>query len=75
MTVNELFKCWLHCKDSDANVMVWDRSKGDYIFTTVPPLPNQDAERVAQMEVKCFYTSETERGMKPTLIVNVGEYE
>lgn len=74
MRVNELFKCWLHCKDPDANVMVWDRSEGDYIFTTNPPLPNQDAEIVSQMEVKCFYTSET-KGMKPTLIINVGEYK
>lgn len=74
MLVNELFKCWLHCKDPYANVMVWDRSKGDYIFTTNPPLPNQDAEIVSQLEVKCFYTSET-NGTKPTLIINVGEYE
>jgi hypothetical protein len=42
---------------------------------TNPPLPNQDAESVSQMEVKCFYTSETEHGMKTTLIINVGEYK
>jgi hypothetical protein len=73
MTVDELL-CWLHCKDQDANVMVWDRSKGDYIFTTNPPLLNQDAESVSQMEVKCFYTSEI-KGMKLALIIHVGEYK
>jgi hypothetical protein len=75
MTVNELFKCWLHNKNPSANVKVWDRSTGDYIYMTNPPLPNQDAESVSQMEVKCFYTSETEHGMKTTLIINVGEYK
>jgi hypothetical protein len=25
MTVNELFKCWLHNKNPSANVKVWDR--------------------------------------------------
>jgi len=74
MTVNELFKCWLHCKNPNAEVKVWDRSEGDYIFTTNPPLLNQDAESVSQMEVKCFYTLET-KGVKPTLIINVGEYK
>jgi len=74
MTVNELFKCWLHCNNPDANVKVWDRGEGDYIYTTNPALPNQDVDSVAQMEVKCFYALET-KGMKPTLIINVGEYK
>lgn len=74
MTVGDLFGCWLHNNNPNANVMVWDRGKGDYIFTTNPPLPNQDAEGISRMQVKCFYTSEIKR-MKPTLIINVGEYE
>jgi hypothetical protein len=72
MTVNELFKVWLYCKNPRATLMVWDRSEGDYIFISNPPLPNQDVEKISQMEVKCFYET---KGMKPNLIVNVGEYE
>lgn len=72
MTVSELFKCWLNRKNPRAVLQVWDRSEGEYIFISDPPLPNQDAEKISQMEVKCFYET---KGMKPTLIVNVGEYE
>ena len=74
MTVNELFKCWLNCKNPRAVLQVWDRSEGEYIFISDPPLPNQDAEKISQMEVKCFYEIGT-KGKNPTLIVNVGEYE
>lgn len=73
MTVNELFKVWLHNKNPYATINVWDRSIGDYIFKTNPPIPNQNAEEIGKMEVKCFYTSE-ENGMYPILTINVGEY-
>ena len=46
---------------------------GDYIFMTNNPLPNQDAEEIGRMEVKCFYTFE-ENGKNPVLTINVGEY-
>ena len=73
MTVNELFNVWLHKKNPYATINVWDRSVGDYIFTTNPPIPNQNAEEIGKMEVKCFYTSE-ENGKNPILTINVGEY-
>lgn len=73
MTVNELFNVWLHNKNPYASVNVWDRHSGDYIFMTNPPLPNQNAEEIGKMEVKCFYTSD-EKGKNPILTINVGEY-
>lgn len=73
MTVNELFSVWLHNKNPYAIVNVWDRSVGDYIFTTNPPMPNQNAEEIGKMEVKCFFTSD-ENGKNPILTINVGEY-
>lgn len=75
MTVGELFKCWLYCKNSSADLRVFDRSKEDYVYRTNPPVPNQDAESVSQMEVKYFYTSESKEGMKPVLVIYVGEYK
>ena len=74
MTVNELFSVWLHNKNPYAIVNVWDRSVGDYIFTTNPPIPNQNVKEIGKMEVKCFYTSE-ENGKNPILTINVGEYD
>lgn len=73
MTVNELFKVWLHNKNPYA-INVWDRSVGDYIFKTNPPIPNQNAEEIGKMEVKSFYSSDEENGKCPVLTVNVGEY-
>lgn len=73
MTVNELFRVWLHNKNPYAIVNVWDRSVGDYIFKTNPPIPNQNVEEIGKMEVKCFYASE-ENGKNPILTINVGEY-
>ena len=74
MTVNELFKVWLHNKNPYAIINVWDRGIGDYIFKTNPPIPNQNAEEIGKMEVKCFYSSDEENGKCPVLTVNVGEY-
>lgn len=74
MTVNELFGIWLHNKNPYAIINVWDKSVGDYIFKTNPPMPNQNAEEIGKMEVKCFYTSE-ENGKNPILTINVGEYD
>ena len=73
MTVNELFNVWLHKKNPYAIVNVWDRGIGDYIFKTNPPMPNQNAEEIGKMEVKCFFTSD-ENGKNPILTINVGEY-
>ncbi len=74
MIVNDLFGVWLHHNNPYAELKVWDRGEGDYIFTTNPPLPNQNAEEVGQMEVKCFYSYDEENGKAPMLIVNVGDY-
>ena len=46
MTVNELFNVWLHKKNPYAIVNVWNRSVGNYIFKTNPPIPNQNAEEI-----------------------------
>lgn len=73
MTVNELFRVWLHNKNPYAIVNVWDRCSGDYIFMTDTPLPSQNAEEIGKMEVKCFYTSD-EKNKKPIPTINVGEY-
>ena len=73
MTVNELFNVWLHKKNPYAIVNVWNRSVGNYIFKTNPPIPNQNAEEIGKMEVKCFFTSE-ENGKNHILAINVGEY-
>ena len=75
MIVNELFHVWLHSNNPYAEVKVWDRSKGEYIFTTNPALPGQDAEMIGKMEVKCFYSHDEENGKVPMLIINVGEYK
>ncbi len=48
MTVNELFGVWLHNKNPYAIINVWDRSIGDYVYKTNPPLPNQNEEEVGK---------------------------
>lgn len=75
MTVNELYGTWLHNGNPNADLLVWDRNEGEYIFSLKNPIPNQNVDKVAQMEVGCFFCSYNKETDTETLTVNVGEFD
>ena len=71
MTVNELFGTWLHNANPKADCRVWDKTLGEYVFSTRKPIPNQNVKNIATKEVQCFYAYYVKETDTETLIINI----
>ena len=72
ITVNELFKLWLHNQNPQAVLKVWSKETGDYIFETDKADEYAISIKVVEnMKVKCFYGYYDIDTGTETLIVNV----
>lgn len=72
ITVNELFKLWLHNQNPQAALKVWSRETGDYIFETDKADEYDISIKVVEdMKVECFYAYYDIDTGTENLIVNV----
>lgn len=76
ITVDELFKLWLHNKNPKSKVMVWDKKIFDYIFSS-DDLQKYDtsAEEVGKLKVSCFYSYYDKNKDIDVLSINVDTNE
>lgn len=72
MTVNELFKVWLHNRNPNSKIMVWNRELGEYIFDSDDfRNSNYSIKEIENTEVGCFHQYYDNKLNKEVLIINV----
>ena len=72
MKVKDLISVWLHRNNLKIEVKIWSRNKVDYIFSTVDSERyDLTAEKVDELEVKCFYEYYDKEKDLEMLIINV----
>ena len=72
ITVNELFRLWLHNQNPQAALKVWSKETADYIFETDKADEYSiSIEIVENMKVECFYSYYDKKKCMDVFIVNV----